>query len=111
MSNLDCFNLCEESCLKCKTRKVDSKYCRYCDVCNKECPAYIDSQMANSSLDSSSDNKRMTLGDLFYIDDNMKDISFNSITNFNELINYLVHGKFLQSFIIIMLILAIVVLV
>ena len=38
MSNLDCFNLCEESCLKCKTRKADSKYCRYCDVCNKECP-------------------------------------------------------------------------
>ena len=111
MSNLDCFNLCEESCLKCKTRKADSKYCRYCDVCNKECPAYIDSQMANSSLDSSSHNKRMTLGDLFYIDDNMKDISFNSISNFNELINYLVHRKFLQSFVIIMLILAIVVLV
>lgn len=111
MSNLDCFNLCEESCLKCKTRKADSKYCRYCDVCNKECPAYIDHEMANSDLDSSSDNKRMTLGDIFYIDDNMKDISFNSITNFNELINYLVHGKYLQSFFLIILTIAIFVLV
>ena len=107
MSNLDCFNLCEESCIKCKTRKPDSKYCRYCDICKKECPAYIDNQKNNLS----SDNKRMTLGDLFYIDDNMKDISFNSVTNFNELINYLVHGKFLQSFIIIVLTLAILVLV
>ena len=85
MSELDCFNLCEESCVKCKTLKPDSKYCRYCNICKKECTSYI-----NKDLDISNN-----------------DLSFNDISGLKK---YLIDNKYLQSFIVIVLTLAILVL-
>ncbi len=87
MSELDCFNLCEESCVKCKTLKPDSKYCRYCDICKKECKPYI-----NKDLDISNN-----------------DLSFNDISDVAGLKKYLIDNKYLQSFFIIVLTLAILV--
>lgn len=87
MSGLDCFNLCEESCVKCKTLKPDSKYCRYCDICKKECTPYI-----NKDLDISNN-----------------DLSFNDISDIAGVKKYLIDNKYLQSFFIIVLTLAILV--
>ncbi len=87
MSELDCFNLCEESCVKCQTLQPDSKYCRYCDICKKECTSYI-----NKDLDISNN-----------------DLSFNDISDMVELKKYLIDNKYLQSFFIIVLTLAILV--
>ena len=88
MSELDCFNLCEESCVKCKRLKPDSKYCRYCDICKKECISYI-----NKDLDISNN-----------------DMSFNDISDIAGLKKYLIDKKYLQSFFVIVLTLAILVL-
>ncbi len=88
MSELDCFNLCEESCVKCKTLKPDSKYCRYCDICKKECTSYI-----NKDLDISNN-----------------DLSFNDISDVSGVKKYLIDNKYLQSFFVIVLTLAILVL-
>ena len=88
MSELDCFNLCEESCIKCKTRQPDSKYCRYCNICNKECTTYI-----NRDLDISKN-----------------DLSDNFFNDLSDIKNYLIEKKYLQSVIVIVLTLAILVL-
>ena len=77
MSDLDCFNLCEESCVKCKMLKPDSKYCRYCDICKKECKSYI-----NKNLDISNSEKSNN-----EISNN--DLSFNDISDVVGLKNIL----------------------
>ena len=77
--------------------KPDSKYCRYCDICKKECKSYL-----NKNLDISNSEKSNN-----EISNN--DLSFNDISDVVGLKKYLIDNKYLHSFLILILTLAILV--